>query len=72
MPANDNYLPYDVRVLEAELASLLAAYPELADDEDLRRDTIEGETDAFAVLGRLVTAAQDAKFTAAARSAAQG
>ena len=34
MPANDNYLPYDVRVLEAELASLLAAYPELADDED--------------------------------------
>lgn len=65
-PSNDNYLPYDVALLERELAALLAAYPDLIDDEDLRRDTIEGETSAFAVLGRLVDAAQEAKSISAA------
>lgn len=36
-----------------EIDRLLEAYPDLADDEDLRLDTIEGETDAMDVAARL-------------------
>lgn len=57
---NTNYLAYDVTVLEREFADLLAAYPELAEDEELRADTIEGETDAHRVLARIVAVERDA------------
>ena len=57
---NPNYLAYDVTVLEREFADLLAAYPELAEDEELRADTIEGETDAHRVLARIVAVERDA------------
>lgn len=60
MAANDNYLAYDVTLLEREFADLLAAYPELAEDETLRADTIEGETNAYRILGRLVNIERDA------------
>lgn len=55
-----NYLAYDVTVLEREFADLVAAYPELAEDEELRSDTIEGETDAYRVLGKIVAIERDA------------
>lgn len=55
-----NYLAYDVTVLEREFADLVAAYPELAEDEELRADTIEGETDAYRVLGKIVAIERDA------------
>lgn len=55
-----NYLAYDVTVLEREFADLIAAYPELAEDEELRADTIEGETDAYRVLGKIVAIERDA------------
>lgn len=55
-----NYLAYDVTVLEREFADLAAAYPELAEDEELRADTIEGETDAYRVLGKIVAIERDA------------
>ncbi|WP_266029947.1 siphovirus Gp157 family protein [Brucella intermedia] len=55
-----NYLSYDVTVLEREFADLVAAYPELAEDEELRADTIEGETDAYRVLGKIVAIERDA------------
>lgn len=42
------------------IESLLAEYPELADDDTLRADMIEGETRAFDLLDRLVSEAQDA------------
>lgn len=64
MPANDN-AAWDARKMEAEIAALLHAYPELAEDEELRADTFEG-VGLNDVLSRLVAAAQDAKFTAAA------
>ncbi|MEL4373554.1 hypothetical protein [Brucella cytisi] len=32
-----NYLAYDVTVLEREFADLVAAYPELADDDERKR-----------------------------------
>ncbi len=63
---NTNYIAYDVILLEREFADLLAAYPELADDEDLRADTIEGETDAHRVLGKIVAIERDANSMAAA------
>lgn len=53
--------PLDVARLEREVALLIADYPELADDEDLRRDVIEGETDAFSVLTRIVRKHREAK-----------
>lgn len=64
MPANGN-AAWDARKMEAELAALFHAYPELSEDEDLRADTFEG-VGLNDVLSRLVGAAQDAKFTASA------
>lgn len=61
-----NYLAYDVTVLEREFADLVAAYPELAEDEELRTDTIEGETDAYRVLGKIVAIERDANSMALA------
>lgn len=65
-PANDNYLAVDVANVLADIDGLLAAYPELAEDEDLRRDMLEGETSAFAVLTRLVDVERDADSMAKA------
>ena len=44
----------ELAIVEKEIAALLAANPELAEDEALRVDMIEGETDAFKVLSKLV------------------
>lgn len=63
-PANDN-AAWDARKLQAEIAGLLQQYPELAEDEDLRADTLEG-VGLDEVLSKLVGAAQDAKFMATA------
>lgn len=43
----------EAHTVTAEIEKLLAEYPELSDDEDLRRDIIEGQTDAMEVLGEL-------------------
>jgi hypothetical protein len=59
-------LLFEVTLLEKELQDLLAAYPELAEDEQLRADTIEGETGAQAVLSRIMSQALDAEAMAAA------
>lgn len=66
MTKNQQYLAYDVTVLEREFADLIAAFPELAEDEDLRADTIEGETDAYRVLGKIVAIERDANSMIAA------
>lgn len=44
----------DLKYVRNEIAVLLAAHPELAEDEVLRADSIEGETSAFEFLSRLV------------------
>lgn len=59
-PANDNFLQADVATVLADIDALLAAYPELAEDEDLRRDMLEGSTAAYDVLTRLVNIERDA------------
>jgi hypothetical protein len=51
----------DLNIVRAQIAALLAEYPELADDEDLRRDTIEGETDAFELLALVLGDIRDAQ-----------
>lgn len=48
------YLAMDAKKLAGEIQHMLAAYPELADDEDLRLDTLEGETDFNRIMSRLV------------------
>ena len=50
----------DVDMLRQSIDALFLNYPELADDEDLRADMLEGETDIDSVLARLVNLAADA------------
>lgn len=45
--------------VRAEIDRLLSAYPELADDETLRLDMIEAETDFMKILSRVVNARAD-------------
>lgn len=63
---NPTYLQADVANVLADIDALLAAYPELADDADLRADMLEGETDAFNVLTRLLSIERDADSLAKA------
>lgn len=44
----------DPNIIRRQVDALIAAYPEVAEDVALLSDTIEGETDAFAFLSRLV------------------
>lgn len=44
----------DPNIIRQQVDALLSAYPEIAEDAALLSDTIEGETDAFAFLSRLV------------------
>lgn len=49
-----DYLTMDARKLAGEIQHMLAAYPELAEDDELRLDTLEGETDFNRIMSRLV------------------
>ena len=44
----------DPRIVQQEIANLLLQYPELQEDDQLRVDMIEGETEAFSLLSRIV------------------
>lgn len=61
-----SYLQVDIAAFKAHVADLLDAYPELADDEDLRTDMFEGETDLHRLIERLVKGKLDADTMAAA------
>ena len=68
--ANDNrqqqFLAADVANLAAEIDALFVAYPDLAEDEQLRADMLEGETNLHAVLERLLTVEREANSLMAA------
>lgn len=49
-----DYIKMDVAALEREINALFAAYPELADDDELRADVLEGETDLEHIASRIV------------------
>lgn len=68
-PANDNFLGADVASALAEIHGLLADYPEIADDPDLKADMLEGSTTAFDVLTRLVDIEREADSHARAAAA---
>lgn len=50
--------------VKQKIAGLLAAFPEMENDEILRRDVIEGETEATALLGRLIRATKETEAQA--------
>lgn len=52
--------------IEREITALLSDFPELAEDEALRADVIEGQTGATAVLSRVVNRMHEAEMMAAA------
>jgi hypothetical protein len=54
MAKNENIM-LDVQLIELELQNLIASYPDLAEDEDLRADMVEGSTAAYDVLDRILT-----------------
>lgn len=60
---NENIL-LDVTLIELELTNLLAEYPELAEDETLRADMVEGSTSAYDVLDRILTKYREAEAEA--------
>lgn len=61
-----SYLQVDVAAFKAQVHELLAAYPELAEDDELRADMIEAETELNALVERLLKLKLDADMMAAA------
>lgn len=51
----------DPTIIRQQIGNLLVSYPELADDEVLRANSIEGETDAFEFLTKVVRGIDDAR-----------
>lgn len=51
----------DVQLIEIEIERLLEECPDLADDDDLRADMIEGSTAAYDVLDRILTKYREAE-----------
>lgn len=51
----------DGQIVKQQLSNLLISFPELADDEILRADMIEAETDLHELLTKLVEVREEAK-----------
>lgn len=51
----------DPNIVQQQISNLRLQFPELADDDVLRADTIEGETDAHEFLTRIVHMIDDAR-----------
>lgn len=54
----------DPQIIAQQISQLFLQYPQLAEDEILRSDTIEGETDAFEFLASIICMIEDAKALA--------
>lgn len=67
---NDNrrqqFLAVDVAALTAAFADMLSQFPELAEDEQLRADMFEAETDLHVVLDKLLSEERSANALASA------
>lgn len=53
--------PSQIAACKAKIAALVETFPSLAEDEDFRRDVIEGETDFEYIMARLAKEALTAK-----------
>ena len=58
----DQYLYLDAAFVKAEIAKLIEANPELAEDESLRADMIDGETNATRIIERALAEQQGAEM----------
>lgn len=56
----DKFIYIDAQDVKAQIAALIDQFPELNEDEELRLDTFEGETDLFAIVTRALDARQEA------------
>lgn len=54
-------LDLDTRHIEQAMAAILRDYPWLSDDEDFRRDVLEGQTSGIETLRKIVIAIAEAK-----------
>lgn len=54
-----DFLAYDAAYTAKQIEAMLIAYPELADDEELRADMLDGETDLTRIMSRLVRSRQE-------------
>lgn len=63
---NAQYLYLDAHFVKAQIAKLMEAYPDLAEDESLRMDMIEGETNAVQIIERAFSERQEAETMAGA------
>lgn len=61
-----NALYLDARFVKAEIAKLIEANPDLADDDLLRADMIDGETSAHRIIERALEQRRDAETMASA------
>lgn len=59
----------DAQFVRGEVERLIARFPELADDDTLRMDAIEGETDAHRIISRALRERQEAEMMAEAIAA---
>ncbi len=58
---NPHFIHVDAESVKATIADLLAAFPELAEDDVLLLDTIEGVTDLFEIAAKAVGIRADAE-----------
>ena len=58
--------PRIITALRSTIAGLIEAHPELAEDEALRADTLEGATDLHWIVSRLIVTAREDQATEAA------
>lgn len=65
-PRNSSNPLLEVQLIELEIQRLIEEYPDLAEDEDLRADMIEGSTAAYDVLDRILTKYREAEADASA------
>lgn len=61
-----SFLQVDIAAFKAHWAGLLEAYPELVEDEELRADVLEGETELHDLVKRLLKIRLDASAMATA------
>lgn len=61
---SDKFLHVDAQNLRASIADLRADFPEISEDEQLLLDTLEGETDFFAIVARALEEREDAAVLA--------
>lgn len=59
-----SFLQVDIAAFKAQWADMLAAYPELSEDDDLRADMLEGSTDIAPLVSRMVRMMNERKALA--------